>query len=175
MASNALAKVFASMPSPDVDDVPDDDVEDAVALVSVVSEDVAQEDDPLGEGLPGGGPPGGGPALATACSSPLASSDAESAPSPFVSRLEKAALSALVEEDPVVEDVLDVPVDDALAVESLVSPRADSISDRLSEPFDPNWLIRSFARLVAASSRPEVEAVVESALEDVESPVAELS
>ena len=155
-----------------------DVLDDVVALVPDASDDAPPGGGPTG-GPPGGGPPGGGPALANACSIPVASSDAESVPSPLVSRLEKAALSALVVEAPVVEesvdDVLEDPDDAVLAVDALVSPSAVSMSDRLSEPFDPNWLIRSFARLVAASSRPKVEPEVEPEVEDVEPSVLALS
>jgi len=138
------------------------DEELVVPVLEASEEDPSRDDASWGGGPSGGGPPGGGP-LAIACSSPLASSDAESSPSPFVSRLENAALSALVDEESLVEA--------ALVLELLESPRAVSISDRLRDPFVPNWLIRSFARVVAASSKPEVEAE----LDDVEPSVPELS
>jgi hypothetical protein len=144
-------------------------------------EDAAPGGAPPGGAPPGGGPPGGGPAavgpadvdaedvceedvgsaLATAGSSPLASSDAESWPSPLVSRLVKAAPIALDDAAPAAEESVEappaVPVDDGFDFEALAPAVADRMFGSVREPFEPNWLIRVFARPVAAWSRSEVE------------------
>jgi hypothetical protein len=71
-------------------------------------------------------------------------------PSPLVSRLANALLRVL---DAFVRDELEAVLVDELEL----APSADSTSDRLSEPLEPNWLIRSEARVLAAASIPELE------------------
>src|SRR6185312_7823573 len=82
---------------------------------------------PPGGGTLGGGP-GGGPCMAeeNMLSRPELSSEVESSPSPSVSRLEKA----LAMELPVL-------LVSEVAAASAPDPRAVSMSDRLSEPFEP--------------------------------------